>query len=74
MPNMNSHEILRRLRNDPWGKDVKVLFLTNNDDPKNITKGFEHKSNYYIIKSNINLDEVSKQIKQRLTSYYHHSH
>ncbi|MEI7759125.1 MAG: response regulator, partial [bacterium] len=29
MPIMNGDEMLAKLRNEPWGKDTKVIILTN---------------------------------------------
>ena len=29
MPEMNGDEMLQKLRQTPWGKDVKVIILTN---------------------------------------------
>ena len=29
MPEMNSDEMLKKLRDEPWGKNIKVLVLTN---------------------------------------------
>ena len=62
--------VLSVLRKDTWGKDVPVLLLTNSDDPANITQGFEHKSNDYIIKSNMSLEEIVKRMKQYLADYH----
>ncbi len=70
MPTMNGHEMLNELRKDTWGKHVPVLLLTNSDDPKNITQGFENKSNGYIIKSNTSLESIVKKVKQYLAGYH----
>ncbi len=70
MPVMNGHKTLSELRKDTWGKDVPVLFLTNFDDPKNISQGFELKGNDYIIKSNTSLESIVKKVKQYLAGYH----
>ena len=36
MPEMDGHEVLKKLREDPWGKSVKVIMLTSMDSTKNI--------------------------------------
>lgn len=69
MPKMNGHETLAKLRRDSWGKDVPVLFLTNFDDPTNITHGVAGHSNDYIIKSSTSLEEIVKRTTQHLTGY-----
>jgi DNA-binding response OmpR family regulator len=70
MPKMNGHKMLQELRKDPWGKMVKVLLLTNADDPTNITRGIELQSNDYLIKSQVSLEELVKQVKQHLAGYH----
>ncbi len=70
MPVMTGHEMLNKLRRDPWGKDVPVLILTNSVDPENITTGFGQKTNDYIIKVNASLELIVKRVKQYLAGYH----
>ena len=37
MLKMNGIEILKELKKDKWGKDVPVLFFTNDTDPIHMT-------------------------------------
>lgn len=69
MPKMNGYQVLKLLRADAWGKDVKVLLLTSLDDISNIAQGVELKSNEYIIKSNESLQSILKKVKQHLVGY-----
>ena len=62
--------MLSKLRRDAWGKDAAVLFLTNYDDPANISQGFELKGGDYIIKSNATLLDITKRVKQYLGGYH----
>lgn len=70
MPKTNGHEMLKIMRNTPWGKDIHVLLLTNADDPTNISQGVGLRSNDYIIKSNTSLEDIVKRVKQHLTGYF----
>ncbi len=70
MPNMSGHQVLRELRMKPWGMRMKVLLLTNSDDPSNISQGVELKSNDYIIKSQTSLGDIIKKVKQHLVGYH----
>jgi two-component system, OmpR family, alkaline phosphatase synthesis response regulator PhoP len=70
MPNMDGHQMLSKLRLDDWGKNVQVVFLTNYDDPKNISKGFELKGNDYIVKANMSLNDIATKVKQQLAGYH----
>ncbi len=69
MPKMNGHETLAKLRRDPWGKDVPVVFLTNFDDATNITQSVAAHSDDYIIKSSTSLEEIVKRTTQHLAGY-----
>jgi DNA-binding response OmpR family regulator len=70
MPNMSGHQVLREIRMKPWGMRMKVILLTNSDDPTNISQGAELKSNDYIIKSQTSLEDIIKKVKQHLVGYH----
>ncbi len=40
MPRMDGFEVLRRLREEPWGRDVPVLVLTSLDDLDSIARAY----------------------------------
>ncbi len=63
MPIMDGKEMLRRLRQDPWGKDAKVIILTSMDDVQNIATSHEEKITDYIIKGHTSLDDVISKIR-----------
>ncbi len=70
MPKMNGHEVLGKLRRDPWGKTAAVLLLTNFDDAKNITEGVGLGGNDYLIKSGTDLQSIATKVKQHLAGYH----
>ncbi len=70
MPNMSGHQVLREIRMKPWGMRMKVILLTNSDDPGNISQGAELKNNDYIIKSQTSLEDIIKKVKQHLVGYH----
>ena len=64
MPKMSGHSMLKALRKDPWGKNAKVIVLSNQDDPDNIGKSYyDGRVTEYILKSNVSLNELKKQVK-----------
>ena len=63
---MTGIEVLDRLREDTWGKNVSVIFLTNMDDDKSIAQAMVHQSSGYIVKSNTKLEEVVEKVKMTL--------
>ena len=63
MPVMDGHTALKKLRQDPWGKDAKVIVLTSMDDVRNIAESHEGHITDYIIKGHTSLDEVLNKIR-----------
>jgi len=68
MPVMDGHEMLARLRNDPWGKDVKVVVLSALDDIKNIADAHDEKITKYIVKAHTTLATIVSNVNEALYS------
>ena len=64
MPIMSGQEMLTKLREDSWGKDVKVAMLTSMDDTKNVAEAYAGNVTDYLVKSQINIDEFVNQINK----------
>lgn len=66
MPIMDGEEVLKKLRKEKWGKEMKVIILTNmgeSEAPKGMDKlGVEE----YIVKSDLTPKEVAAKVKQTL--------
>ena len=71
MPVMSGHEALNEIRKDPWGRTVKVVFLSAMEDARNITTAFEQGGEEYLIKTNWSLDELIKKAEAYLQGYKH---
>ena len=68
MPKMGGMDMLKKLREDVWGKTVPVIILTNltsadEERNKDIT---ELEPTYYFIKTEKSMDEIVDKIKERL--------
>lgn len=63
MPIMGGHEAMNKIRKDSWGKNARVVYLTNMDDPENIIHAVEQGSEKYIIKANMTPKEVVNQVR-----------
>jgi DNA-binding response OmpR family regulator len=68
MPIMDGHQVLEKLRNDPWGQSVKVIMLTSMDDVKNIGEASTKDITEYIIKAHNSLDDIMKQVRLAIYS------
>lgn len=66
MPKMDGMTMLKELRKNEWGKNVYVILLTNLSDVENISEALNNKVTDYLIKSDWDIDEVAKKIKEKL--------
>ena len=66
MPIMSGDEVLQAMRKSDWGKDIKVVILTNISEaeaPDGIKDlGIEK----YIVKANLSHDELTETVKEVL--------
>lgn len=68
MPIMDGHEVLKKLRQDVWGRNVKVIMLTSMDDVKNIAEAHTGSITDYVIKAHSSLDEIINKIRVSIYS------
>lgn len=66
MPKMDGNTMLRKLREDKWGKQARVVVLTAMDDVVNVASTHEHDIQDYIIKSHASLDEILNKVRLAL--------
>lgn len=64
MPKMDGMTMLKLLRQDLWGKDAKVIILTNLDPIDTILQGVirDHPT-YYLIKASTKMEDVLEKIR-----------
>ena len=68
MPKLGGMDMLKRLRQDEWGKTVHVIVLTNLSDVANISEALSNKVTEYLVKADWDIDEVAKKINEKLKS------
>jgi len=66
MPRMDGMTLLRKLREDSWGKTALVIFLTNLSDMEKISEALANKATTYLIKSDWDMDEILEKIKTKI--------
>jgi DNA-binding response OmpR family regulator len=66
MPKMDGQEMLSRLRQDPWGAKVPVIFLTNLSDPDEVYKAMKERASDFLVKSDLKLVDLVQIVEQRL--------
>jgi DNA-binding response OmpR family regulator len=58
MPGKNGHQVVAEIRKDSWGKDARIIYLTNMTDAENVVNAVAQKPEEYIIKSQMEVKEV----------------
>ncbi len=64
MPKMNGMEMLQKLREDEWGKTVKVVMLTLLEKVDYVAEAMEYKVSGYIVKTDYSLEGIVKKIQE----------
>lgn len=66
LPHMSGEEFMVKLRADKWGKDAKVIVITNLEDANIADRLRKLGVTDYLIKSNISIEDLSGIISNRL--------
>jgi CheY-like chemotaxis protein len=66
LPVMDGMTVLEKLRQDPWGKNVPIIILTNLSKASVITESKEKGANTFLVKTNWKLAEVVQKVKYEL--------
>lgn len=64
LPKMDGLTMLKMLREDSWGKTVPVIILSNVTDQEKISEAMKLGVYDYIIKTNLILNDLVKQVKE----------
>ncbi len=68
MPEMNGDEMLTKLRASDWGKDIKVIVLTNMGESEVPASIKELDVKAFILKANMTPRQVAELVKEQLAS------
>lgn len=68
MPGMDGHEVVRQIRQDAWGRNARIMYLTNLSDAANVVDAVQHKSDEYIVKANTDVSEVVNRARTLMYS------
>ena len=66
MPKMDGISLLRELRKDVWGKDAKVVMLTNLSDNEKLAEAEELGIDDFFIKTNLKIEDILKKVLEKL--------
>ena len=68
MPEMNGDEMLEKLRNTPWGKDIKVIILTNMGEQEAPAEIKQLNVRRFIVKAEMTPRQVAEMVKTELAA------
>jgi len=67
MPKMGGIDMLKKLREDPWGKNARVVILTLMEQVNYMAEAMESNILGYLVKTNYSLDEIVQKIQDILS-------
>jgi len=68
MPEMNGDEMLEKMRGTNWGKDIKVIVLTNVGEQEAPDSFKSLQVRGYIVKAEMTPSQVSEMVKKELAA------
>lgn len=68
MPVLGGLEMLKKLREDAWGKNANVIILSAHDDIKSVGGAYDYQISNYIIKADSSLSEIVAKVHEVLKS------
>lgn len=66
MPVMDGMTMLKKLREDAWGKEAKVFILTNLSDTQKVADAITQGSYDYLVKTDWTLEDIIARIREKL--------
>ena len=63
VPRMRGLEMLRRLRKYDWGKDIRVMVLTNFDEGAYLQEAISLNVSDFMVKAHYSLEDVVKRVR-----------
>ncbi|MFC1687347.1 two-component system response regulator [Patescibacteria group bacterium] len=67
MPVMDGITMLKKLREDPWGSEAKVMILSNLSSDQKVDDAIENRAYDFLVKTDWTLAELVKKVKERLS-------
>lgn len=68
MPEMNGDEMLEKLRKTTWGKEIKVIILTNMGEQEAPESIKHHNVRRFIVKAEMTPRQVAEMVKEELAA------
>ncbi|HMO78266.1 MAG TPA: response regulator [Candidatus Paceibacterota bacterium] len=66
MPVLDGHEAVKKIRADSWGKNAKIIFLTNHSEATNVAHAISQHPEDYIVKVNTPVKEIINRVREAM--------
>lgn len=66
MPKMDGMTMLKKMREDGWGKSAKVIILSNLSENEKVAEAMSHETFDYIVKSDSTIEHVVEAVRTHL--------
>ncbi len=66
MPVMDGMTMLKKIRQDPWGKTARVMILSNLSYNENIAEAIENGTYEYLVKTDWKLEDIVAKLREQL--------
>jgi len=66
LPKMHGLNVLKKIREDEWGKTASIIFLTNLSDGELVAKAMESEVYDFLIKKDWSLQDIVNQVRKKL--------
>lgn len=68
LPKMNGMDVLKKLRADSWGKNARVIILTNVSDLGTLQTAMAEGTFFYIVKSDTSVKDILRNVHEQLSA------
>lgn len=65
MPKMDGMTVLERIRENEWGKNAKIIMLTNLSDTEKISQAQEKGVSDYLVKADWDIQSIIEKVKEK---------
>jgi DNA-binding response OmpR family regulator len=66
MPDMGGMEMIRHLREDAWGKNAKVIILSNMSDVAKIEEAMVQGAFHYMVKGDSSMTDILEKVRAQI--------
>lgn len=66
MPKMDGMTVLEKLRQDEWGKNTRIIMLTNLSDAEKIAHAKEKGVSDYLVKADWDIESIIEKVKEKV--------